>query len=159
MTFEINDLLNNALLFKDVKHDLDIALKYAYMAAVLSYSPRADVCCTIGEIYLEKKNYEWARFWYEKALNNMNMSVDEEMVDADYYTVIPLLKLGFITHKMGDDDASEECFRAVLKVRPDDEVAKNNIAILEKTKKEQQEISETTENDTEKNTDEVVELA
>ena len=127
MVYEINELIRTALMYKDVKHDSTLALKYAYMAAVMSYSPRADVCCTIGEIYLSSKNYEWAKFWYEKAINNLNCAIDEEMVSPDYYTTIPLLKLGYINHMIGDDAIASEYFLSVLKIDPDNEVATHNL--------------------------------
>ena len=134
MVYEINQLLNDALFYKDVRRDLDIALKYAYMAAISSFSPRADVCCTIGEIYLDKNNFEWAKFWYEKAINNMNTAMDEEMVDEEYFTTIPLLKLGYIMHNLDDDESSEQYYKAVLKYQPDNEIAKNSLSVLEAKK-------------------------
>lgn len=130
MKYDVKELLNSALMFKDVKHDLDLALKYASMASVCTFSPRADVCCTIGEIYLEKGNCEWAKFWYEKALNNMSCGLDEETVDTEYWTTIPMLKLGFISHVMNNDEGALEYFEAVLKIDPTNEIAKNNIEQL-----------------------------
>jgi tetratricopeptide (TPR) repeat protein len=126
--FTTDNLLNKALEFKDKNNDLDLALKYAYLAASTTYSPRADICATIGEIYLMKGNLHWAKFWYERALNNISVGINEQMVDPDYYTVIPMLKLCFINHKMGNDEAAKEMNDAVLLISPNNEIALSNKA-------------------------------
>ena len=137
MDFNTDELLKKALMYKDVNHDLDLALKYATLASVCTFSPRADVCCTIGEIYLEKGNCTWAKFWYERAMNNMTCGIDEVLVDSEYWTTIPLLKLGFISHVMGNDEGALELFEAVLKIDPNNEIAKNNIKQITPPKKEE----------------------
>ena len=134
MVYEINQLVNDALYYKDVKKDFDIALKYAYTAAICTFSPRADVCCTIGEIYLSKGNLEWAKFWYERAVNNTNTAIDEQSVDEDYFTTRPFLKLGYITYNLGDDASAEQYYRAVLMYHPDNEIAQNSLSVIEAKK-------------------------
>lgn len=131
MEYAINGLLDIALKYKDKERNLDNALKYAMLASTLSYSPRADVCCTIGEIYLEKGNELWASFWYEKALNNFNVGIDEELPESEYSTIIPMLKLCFIEHKMGNIARAKEYNDAVLIIQPDNEIALNNKKELE----------------------------
>jgi tetratricopeptide (TPR) repeat protein len=135
MNYNIDSLLNESLAYKDKSNDLDNALKYAMIAASLSYSPRADVCCCIGEIYLSKGNIEWAKFWYERALQNMSMWVDEQLPDADYFTIIPMLKLCFICHKSGDIDGAKEYNNAVLLIDPENEIALSNKKEFENSEK------------------------
>lgn len=126
MEYNIDFLLNQSMKFKDENGDLDNALKYAMIAASLSFSPRADVCCNIGEIYLMKGNTEWAKFWYEKALQNTTVWIDEKLPDAEYFTIIPMLKLCFICHKIGDIDTAKEYNNAVLLIDPENEIALSN---------------------------------
>lgn len=126
------DLLQTSLEFKDKLHDLDNALKYAYFAAASTYSPKADVCCHIGEIYLEKGNVEWSRFWYEKALNNISMDINEISSDIDYYTIIPLLKLCFICFKCKEYEQAKNYNDSVLKIDSKNTIALKNKEELEK---------------------------
>ena len=126
MDYNIDYLVEQSLRYKDKECDLDNALKYGMIAASLSFSPRADVCCCIGEIYLLKGNTEWAKFWYERALNNMSVWVDEKLPDAEYFTIIPMLKLCFICHKMGDIESAMEYNNAALLIDPNNEIALSN---------------------------------
>lgn len=127
-----NGFLNEALKHKDVTHDLDLALKYAYLAASATYSPRADVCCVLGEIYLMKGNYIWAKNWYEKALYNETTGFDEKRPDQEFYGSIPMLKLGFILHNLGRNEEATDYFKAVLKIEPDNQTAKENLSLIQK---------------------------
>jgi hypothetical protein len=126
MKYTIDSLIQQSLKYKDENHDLDNALKYAMLAAALSYQPRADACCCIGEIYLSKGNDSWAKFWFEKALNNMSVWIDEQLPDSEYFTIIPLLKLCFIAHREGDDKAAKEYNDAVLAIDSKNEIALSN---------------------------------
>ena len=114
MEYTIDSLIQESLRYKDKNNDLDNALKYAMLSASLPYQPRAASCCCIGEIYLLRNNLEWAKFWFEKALNNMTVWVDEVLPDKDYFTIIPLLKLAFISYSSGDMDSAKRYNDAVL---------------------------------------------
>lgn len=126
MEYTIDSLINESMKYKDKNNDLDNALKYAMLSAALSYQPRADSCCCIGEIYLLKNNLEWAKFWFEKALNNMTVWIDEILPDKDYFTIIPLLKLAFISYSLGDTTSAKEYNDAALLIEPENEIAKSN---------------------------------
>lgn len=132
----ISQTLAIAERYKRERKDTDNAIKYAYMAAAMSFSPRADVCCMLGELYLEKRNLEWAMFWYEKAYGNTSFSLDETDIDEDYYTIVPMLKLGFINSLMGNNEKALLYFKNVLAVRPDNKIAMDNIEAIEKEKTE-----------------------
>jgi tetratricopeptide (TPR) repeat protein len=130
MLLNTEELLHKALEYKGQVKDLDIALKYAAMSVISTWSPRADACCVMGEVYLERGNLQWSKFWYEKAVNNMSCGVDEELPDSKYFTTIPMLKLGYIDYKMGNYKSALEYFEAVLNIEPDNEIAKDNIASI-----------------------------
>ena len=139
MVLDTNELIHKALEYKAVNKDLDMALKYAMLAVMSTWSPRADACCVAGEVYLERNNYEWAKFWYEKAVSNMNCGVDEELPDADYYTKVPILKLGYISYRMGNMKAALEYFESVLRMDPENEIALDNIASIRKETTDEEE--------------------
>ena len=126
MEYTVDSLINESMKYKDKNNDLDNALKYAMLSAAITYQPRADSCCCIGEIYLLKNNFEWAKFWFEKALNNMTVWVDEILPDKDYFTIIPLLKLAFISYSLGDITSAKEYNDAVLLIEPENKIAKSN---------------------------------
>ena len=55
--------------------------------------PRADLCCKLGQYFIEKNLYKQAIFWYKTALGCVH---DEEclgMDNKDYYTWIPAIQL------------------------------------------------------------------
>lgn len=136
--YSVEELINKAMYYKDEANDLNLALKYASLATIVTYSPRADACCLMGEIYLLKGNVEWAIRWYKSALNNITMDMDEVIPDKSYLTIIPLIKLAFISHGMGEDEKAIEYYDAVLKLDPKNEIALKNKGALEanKNKKE-----------------------
>lgn len=56
-------------------------------------SPRSDVCCNIGEVFLGEKNYTSGIFWYKAALlckpDNTHIGINHE----SYHTWIPAIQL------------------------------------------------------------------
>ncbi|MHC1750254.1 MAG: glycosyltransferase [Cellulosilyticaceae bacterium] len=55
--------------------------------------PRADLCCKLGEYFLEKDNYEAAIFWYKAALNCKPPGSYFGMDNKVYHTWIPSIQL------------------------------------------------------------------
>lgn len=122
-------IIEQAYFYKNA-NDLDNALKYASIAAINTYSPTAEVCCLLGELYLMKGNLKWAEIWYKNAIMNTSISIMEEELVQDFYTIIPLLKLGYISDRLGKYEESLEYFNSVLKYDTENEIAKENIEIL-----------------------------
>lgn len=132
----IDELIEKALYYIDTEKNIQLALKYGYMAASLTYTPRADVCCVIGEAYMMICNYEWAKKWYKSAISNNSCGFDEVVPDQEYFTTIPLIKLGAIEHAVGNDAEALELYNSVLKFDPDNEIALENVKIISENKKE-----------------------
>lgn len=69
-------------------------------------SPRADLCCKLGEYFLNKNQFKQAIFWYKVALScipdkdNMGINTNE------YYTWIPAIQLCVCYSNIGDYDAA-----------------------------------------------------
>ena len=56
----------------------------------------------------------------------MTVWVDEILPDKDYFTIIPLLKLAFISYSSGDMDSAKRYNEAVLMIDPKNEIAISN---------------------------------
>lgn len=75
------------------EQDISSAFKYAAIASVCTSSPRADVCCLLGDLYVTIGNIKWANKWYKAALNSVPTYKE---LDTKYYTWYPLVCLGNI---------------------------------------------------------------
>ena len=71
--------------------------------------PRAELCCEIGNYFLEHGNYHVAVHWYETALNRTKNEYSGGFVLPDCYDYIPLLQLCVCFDKMGDRKKAKEC--------------------------------------------------
>ena len=131
MEYTIENLINTSLEYSNTNHDNAMALKYALMAASVSYNPRADVCCCVGEIYLTMGNMDWAEIWFNKALNNTSTWIDEVVPNSIYYTTIPLIKLCFIAYTKGEIEKAKEYNDAVLVIDPKNPTALSNLSLFE----------------------------
>ncbi len=83
-------------------NDLDKALKYAYLGASCTSAPRADICCAIGNVYLQRGNLEWSRVWYERALGNVPQGLETTFYSNAHHSITPALQLCYIYDRMGD---------------------------------------------------------
>lgn len=110
--------------------DYDGALKYAMLAVSCTDTPRADVCCCAGEIYMMKGKLRWASWWFEKAIGSVWVGINGETIDNMYSTWFPMLKLSYIYYKENRIDDSLDMTEAVLKIVPDNEDALANKEVL-----------------------------
>lgn len=76
------------------------ALKY-YLKSLELSSPRSDVCCRLGQIFMDNANYEQARFWYELA-PLVHKNVGLSFIPRDYGGYIPYLQLTVIADRLDD---------------------------------------------------------
>ena len=65
-------------------------------------SPRADICCALGEYYLEEGKAKQGAFWYKVALDCLPEKGSAAIHNKDYYTWIPSLQLCLCYFKMGN---------------------------------------------------------
>lgn len=125
----LNEFMNLSLQYYE-KMDYNNALKYAALASVSTDYPRADVCCQMGDIYLEKGNLDWAKFWFERAIGNIYVDHNGDKLDDAFYTWVPLLKLSYILYKLGDVQGAFDYNESVLLIQPDNEDAISNREFL-----------------------------
>lgn len=65
-------------------------------------SPRAEVCCEIGSLFMKQERYHQAAFWFELA-RNLHPTVETGgFFDLDSYGFIPCIQLCVCYDRMGD---------------------------------------------------------
>lgn len=105
---KLNGLLKLYKIYRFIKNDLNKAFTYALLAISCTENPRSDVCCALGDIYMQKNNIDWAIFWYEKAYNNIANGFDAVFLETHTYTTTPLLQLCVLYYRKGNIDKSIE---------------------------------------------------
>lgn len=75
----------------------------------MSYDlPRAELCCDIGNYFLEHGSFPRAIYWYEAALNTEKNECAGGFVLPDCYDYIPLLQLCVCYDKLGNRQKAKE---------------------------------------------------
>lgn len=64
-------------------------------------TPRADICCHIGNYFMEKNNFMQAIFWYKNALNCEKNDGKSGFIEPDYYDYIPYIQLCVCLDRIG----------------------------------------------------------
>ncbi len=70
--------------------------------------PRAEVCCAIGNHFLQCGNYRNAVYWYETALTRDQTERTGGFIQPDCYDYIPLLQLCVCHDKLGNTKKAKE---------------------------------------------------
>ena len=128
-------MINNGInldVFKPVKSDFrkkyGIEDKYLLLGVGYNWSPRKGL-----DSFIELSKRLDDRF--RIVLVGTNDKIDEILPDKDYFTIIPLLKLAFISYSSGDMESAKKYNDAVLMIDKNNEIAISN--------KKEFEISET----------------
>lgn len=122
---KLNEFMRLSFEYKN-KKDYDNALKYASLATISTDYPRADTCCQMGEIYICRNNFEWAKFWFEKAIGNIQVDDNGDKIDESFSTWLPMLRLSYVFYKIGDYEKANDMNNAVLLIAPNNEDALYN---------------------------------
>ena len=64
--------------------------------------PRSNICCDIGKIFFDSKDYSNAIFWYELASNQNQNLISNAFIEPDTYNYIPFMQLCVIYYRLGD---------------------------------------------------------
>ena len=97
--------------------------------------PPSECCCKIGEIFLEKKDYEVAKYWFEQAIQNKKNVEQDGDSNIDYNEFIPYIDLCVCYFWLGDLEKSYECNEKAGKIKPNDTTYlfnKNSLIIAKK---------------------------
>lgn len=119
------DLMVNLCIYYFENNDYNEGVKYIAMASVCTQSPRADVCCLLGQYYMLMNNLKWAKFWTENAIND-SYSID--LVKEEWYTWKPLYQMIQIEIMCGDLKSAKKYLDLVKTYKTNNELIE-----LEKT--------------------------
>lgn len=64
--------------------------------------PKAEICCSLGEYFIEQNLYKQAAFWYRTALDCRTEKESIGVDNKDYYTWIPALQLCLCYFNLGN---------------------------------------------------------
>lgn len=93
--------------------------KEAMEALVKSFSydlPRPEICCAMGKLYLEQRDYARAAYWYETATQCPPHI--HGFQQADYRDFIPFLQLCVCYDRMGEYSKAYACHEKCRNLRP-----------------------------------------
>lgn len=104
---------------------LEILLK------VLKYEiPGSSACCKIGECFMDRKEYDTARFWFESAIRNKKDVKEDGDANVDYNEYVPYIDLCVCYYWLGDLEKARECNEKAGRIKPDSETYLYNKKIL-----------------------------
>lgn len=81
--------------------------------------PQPEVCCRIGNRFMQQKNYPVAVHWLKQALAWERKGVERGFVQPDYYDYIPYLQLCVCCDLMGEREKAEEYNELAGKCKPE----------------------------------------
>ncbi len=100
----------------------------ALMRSLLLDVPRAEICCQIGEHFLNKGKYAQAAFWYETARTREMNARTGGFVQAECYGYLPNIQLAVCYDRMGMYRLASECNERAGVFKPNsDAVAYNRV--------------------------------
>lgn len=70
-------------------------------------SPRAEICCEIGNVLMLEKRFAQACFWFETALSMEPDSKSGAFVNSDCYGYIPAIQLAVCFDRTGNVEAAQ----------------------------------------------------
>ncbi|MFD1952735.1 glycosyltransferase [Paenibacillus thailandensis] len=83
----------------------DRSNRFAALARTLSYDkPRAELCCAMGEYFVEEQKYEIAVYWYNQALHAEKPSSPMALTNKADSTWIPHIQLCLCYDRLGQYD-------------------------------------------------------
>lgn len=82
--------------------------------------PRSNICCDIGKIFLDKKDYKNSIFWYELASSRNQNLISNAFIEPDTFNYIPFMQLCVIYYNLGDFVKANMYNEMAGKIKPDD---------------------------------------
>ena len=70
-------------------------------------TPRAEVCCDIGELFLQQEQYQQAIFWYRMALTCSKDETSGAFILHDCYDYLPCIQMCVCYDRLGDREKAE----------------------------------------------------
>lgn len=114
----------------------------ALLASFEYDTPRAEVCCDLGELFLAEEKYEQAIFWYKLALTKQRNDASGAFISPDCYGYLPYIQLCVCYDRLGQKKKAREYNEKAGKLRPDSPAYQYNKAYYEKLFGEDKELSQ-----------------
>lgn len=112
-----------------IKKEYDTALKYAYLSFLHS-TPRSEILCQIGYIYLTKKEYRTSIYWYKLAIQKPNLA-SGAFVELDYYDFIPYVQIGLCYYYLKEFKKAMRYNDKALKLKPNSSIVLHNSSLYQ----------------------------
>lgn len=100
-------------------------------------TPRAEICCEIGNYFFRKEQYEPSIFWYQLALTRPRDDKRGGFVLPDCYRLIPYLQLCVCYDRLGQKEQAYGYHLLAQKENPEHPSVLQNQAYFEKQQKQQ----------------------
>ncbi len=94
--------------------------------------PNSQVCCILGEYFLNKGELNYSVYWYETALKADNGEKIGCFVNADYCAFIPYMQLCVLYDRLGDREKAYACNLQAGKIKPHNANYLSNVKYFEK---------------------------
>jgi len=92
--------------------------------------PTAECCCKIGDVFLERKEYKIATYWYELAIEKSNALKSGDNGNFDYNEFYPCICLGVCYYWQGDKEKAYSYNERGGKLKPQDKTYLYNKSIF-----------------------------
>ena len=89
-------------------------------------NPRAEICCGIGQHFMEREDWETAAFWYEAALGSGRRDTAGGFVSEDCHGYIPHMQLCVCCDRMGKQREAYRHHLEAKRLRPESDQVKYN---------------------------------
>ncbi|HIQ62623.1 MAG TPA: glycosyltransferase [Candidatus Avichristensenella intestinipullorum] len=89
-------------------------------------APRAEICCDIGRIYFNRKEYRTAAFWYQAAMQCPPSEENGGFASPECRGFLPCLQLCVCYDRMGDHQEAEAYNEKAAAFKPDDAAVRFN---------------------------------
>lgn len=99
--------------------------------------PRAEVCCRIGYLFMDKKEYQKAAFWFELAASVTPPRNSWGFIHPDYSDYIPFMELAVCYDRLGELDKAEAYNNKAGEIKPESPQFLYNKKYFSSVKKEQ----------------------
>ena len=116
-----------------VKNQLDNAIKHLTNSFIYG-KPSAEALCQLGNLFLSKKEYLSAIYWYSLAIQPLP-SNSKQFIEVDAYKYIPYVQIGLCYYYLGDVDNAILFNSLAMKEKPNDKITINNDRFYNKIKK------------------------
>lgn len=116
----------------DILHDCYMQLNNANKALNCLFRtfsldlPRANICCKIGDFFINLKKWDNAIYWHKLALNCQKVDTKGAFVYSFYYNYYPYLQLCKSYYEIGNIEKSKYYNDKAGKIKPDCQIVKNN---------------------------------